>query len=67
MSSIDNVLDLSHYLRTKGYDYVANLEGRVIYSHPDKGFIVLTSDDQVTSYVKSISTNIGLVKNLIKN
>lgn len=65
MSSIDNVLDLSHYLRTKGYNYIANVEGQVIYLHPSKGFIILGSDDKVTSYTKDDSVDIEFVKQLL--
>lgn len=48
--TIDDTLEISYYLTSKGYQYINNVSGMSVYFHPDGGFINVYPNGKISVY-----------------
>lgn len=51
MITIEDTLEISYYLTSKGYRYVNNISGISVYFHPKYGFINVSPDGLLSVYL----------------
>lgn len=51
MITIEDTLEISYYLTSKGYRYVNNVDGISVYFHTKYGFINVSPDGSLSVYL----------------